>query len=220
MTENLIKRYLLEKAYEEGKEKEIAIIGDNMYQDKMFNLFKQGKIEISELKFSLWLKNLKSRKMLFGSYLKECGYLAHQNRIIEVTEDENICTTSGLFLKGKKEKIIEPVGDCYCTHPNPLNLKGHLVINGVYANQLIYLARSCSNGSFTVGYYGDKDSLYTKKTLEYYKYLRNVLQNMTNNKCEETEDTILYSDKVYVLTYNTRPVLEKPTPVITRFSER
>ncbi len=220
MAENLIKRYLLEKAYEEGKAQEILAVGDKTYQDIMFDLLKQGEIEFNELKFQLWLKNLKSRKMLFGSYLKDCGYLSREERIIEVTEDENICSTTGLFLKGKKEKIIENAGDSYCTRPNQNDLKGHLIINGMYANQLIYLAKSCSNGSFTVGYYGDSDSLYTQRVLEYYKRLKKTLQTMTNNGCEVVEDSILSKDKIYVLTYNTKPIIEKPAPVITRCSER
>ena len=220
MTENLIKRYLLEKGYEEGKEKEILSMGEIRYQDMMFDLLKQGQIALNELSLQLWLKNLKSRKMLFGSYLKDCGYLTNEEKLIEVTEDEHFSCINGIFLKGEKEKIIEPVGDSYCTKPNSNDLKGHLIINGVHANQLIYLARSCSKGSFTIGYYGDSDSLYTKRVLDYYKKLRKVLGSMTNNDCEITEDSALNRDKIYVLTYNTKPIVEKPVPVITRHSER
>lgn len=202
MAENLIKRYLLEKAYEEGKTNEILEVGEKTYQDIMFKLLEQGKIELNELNFQLWLKNLKSRKMLFGLYLKDYGYISSEERIIEVTEDENICSTAGLFLKEKDEKIIETVGDSYCTSPYQKELKGHLIINGIYANQLIYLARSCFKGSFTVGYYGNVDSPYTQRVLNYYENLRKVLQDMTDNNCELVEDSILSKDKIYFLTYN------------------
>lgn len=220
MTENLIKRYLLEKAYEEGKEEEIMEVGEKVYQDLMFDMLISGNIELNELKFQLWLKNLKSRKALFGSYLKECGYLTHEKRVIEVSESENVCSINGIFLRGKKEKIVEQAGDSYYSRPNSSDLKGHLVINGMYANQLIYLSRSLSTGSFTIGYYGDKESLYTKRVLEYYKNLKKVLKSMSNDKFEEFEDSILGKDKIYVLSYNTKPIVETPAPVITIHSER
>ena len=220
MTENLIKRYLLEKAYEEGKEKEILRIGENKYQNVLFGQLKNGQIKLNELEFQLWLKELRARKTMFGTYLKQSGYLSNVDKIIEVTEDENFSCMRGMFFQGERERIIEPVGDNYCTRPNSNDLKGHLIINGMYANQLIYLARSYANGSFTIGYYGQEDSLYTKRVLEYYRNLRTVLKETTNDKCEVIEDNILNSDKVYLLTYNTQPIIKETTPVITRCSER
>ena len=125
--------------------------------------------------------------------------------MIEVTEDSNISCINGLYLFGKNEKIIETVGDSYCTKPSLSAINGHLIIDGMYANELIYLARSCANGSFTIGYYGDRDSLYTKRVISYYKKLKTVLRDMTNNNCEVVEDSILNKNKIYVLNYKSTP---------------
>lgn len=205
MTENLIKRYLLEKAYEEGKEEKIISIGEKKYQDMMFDLLIREKMMFDESDFEYWLKTLKVRKTIFGSYIKEQGYLADDDKMIEVTEDSNISCINGLYLFGKNEKIIETVGDSYCTKPSLSAINGHLIIDGMYANELIYLARSCANGSFTIGYYGDRDSLYTKRVISYYKKLKTVLRDMTNNNCEVVEDSILNKNKIYVLNYKSTP---------------
>lgn len=205
MTENLIKRYLLEKAYEEGKGEKIISVGEKKYQDMMFDLLKQEKIMFNELEFEYWLKILRVRKMIFGSYLKDNGYLADDDKTIEVTEDSNNSCIDGLYLLGQSEKIIETVGDSYCTKPSLSKINGHLVIDGMYANELIYLARSCANGSFTIGYYGEGDSLYTRRVINYYKKLKKVLKDITNNNCKVVEDSILNKNKIYVLHYHSKP---------------
>lgn len=219
MTENLIKRYLLEKAYLEGKEEEILTIGEDVYQKIVFELLNQGKIKLNEEEFKLWLKELKTRNMMFGLYLNSLGYIKGQERIIEINEAKNLSCISSISFNGKKEKIIERFGDFYSSKPKQNNLKGHLIINGIYANQLIYLARSSLNGTFTVGYCGDIKSFYTKRVINYYKRLKKVLNEMTNGNCETVEETIKNENKIYVLT-NNKPSIWGNNKVVTKCSER
>ena len=197
MTENLIKRYLLEKEYELGKAKQILEIGEDFYQKELFELLKQNKIKFDEEEFLAWLANLKKNKEQFDLYLMNNGYLSGKSDIFEVVEDESLLT--GDFLT---KKIIEPIGDSCSTKPCTCDLQGHLIINGIYSNQLIYLARICSGGTFTIGYCGGKDSLYTKRVIRYYKKIGKLLKIMTDSQYHLVEDSILDENKIYVLSYN------------------
>lgn len=200
---NLIKRYLLEQAYEDGSFKidseESELIKANSLYDKLLT----GEIQIDEENFDLWLRNLSRNKLSFGKYLKDSGCFDDDKKITEVTESE-ITSLSGIYLPVKRETIISSVGrECY-SKPSQQYTNGHLLINGVYDNQMIYLIKAIKNGSFSIGYYGQEDSKYTQSLIQYYKQLRTVLKSIVGReKIEVIEDKILGNDKIYVLNYKT-----------------
>lgn len=204
MAENLIKKYLLEKAFDNGKQDDVMKFGEYGYQQMLYEQLKKGELNFDEKDFDDWLKNYKLKRTLFGLYLLDKQYISDDDKIIEVTEDKNYGSIGEVTVNNEREKIIELSGDSYCTRPSKNNINGHLVINGIYANQMIYLARSCCNGAFTVGYYGDKNSLYTKHIIDYYKRIKRCLQTMTKDSCETVEDHIFSGDKIYLLSSKPR----------------
>ncbi len=221
MSENLVKRFLLEKAYENGTE--IPTFGEIPLTNTLYEKYKNGEIVINELEFEIWLENVKRNNRSFGRYLKSIGYLKKGENLYEITSDKQISSINGICLNADKNLIISQNGEgCYGKPYNkPIN--GHLVINGIYDNELIYLSRllKSKNNSFTIGYYGQDESLYTKKVLEYYKQLRKFLPLLTaDESIDVVEDTVFNKDKIYVLAYKTTPVQHKPVMVVTRHSER
>ena len=221
MTEYLIKRFLLEKAYETGVS--IPTFGELHYEDIMFEKFKKGEIQINELEFEIWLENLKRNKRSFGVYLKSIGYLRNDMNFTEVSDDEQVTSINNICLRGDKNILLSQTGEGCYAKPYKKSIKGHLIINGVYDNQLLYLSNlfKSDDNSFTIGYYGQGESLYTKKVLEYYKQLRKFLPLLTDEESiDVVEDTIFNRNKIYVLAHKKKPVQRKPVMVVTRYSER
>ena len=221
MTEKLIKRFLLEKAVESGAD--IETFGEMKYINMLFEQFKKGEIKINEFEFEIWLENLRRNKRNFGWFLKTSGYLKTNDKVYEITDDEKISSINGICLRADKNLIISQSGEGCYEKPYDKKIDGNLVINGVYDNQLIYLSRllNDSQNSFMIGYYGQSDSNYTKKVLEYYKKLRQFLPLLTSdNEVKVVEDNVFGGDKIYVLTYQTTPTLQQPFPIENRHSER
>ena len=220
LTEKLIKRYLLEQAYENGVN--IPTFGELYYEDMMYEKLKKGEITITNFDWFPWIENLKRNKRHFGNYLKSIGYLTCNQNVTEITDDEEVNSINVTALIEKKI-IVSQAGEGCFGKPYIKHIRGHLVINGVYDNQLIYLSNLLkdNDNSFTICYYSQSDSEYTKRVIEYYKALRKFLSLMTGkNSIEVIEDNVSYRDKVYVLAYNTKPQVHEPVPVITRHSER
>ena len=221
MTQKLIKRFLLEKAYEKGAE--IATFGEIPFEDVLFEQFRKGEITINEFEFEIWLENLKRNKRSFGWFLKTAGYLKKDDKIYEITDADNVSSINGICLNADKNLIISQAGEGCYSKPYDKSINGHLVINGVYDNQLIYLSRLLrdTNNSFTIGYYGQSNSEYTKRVLEYYKQLRKFLPLLTGNKSINViEDSVFNGDKIYVLTYKSSPIVQEKVVTKTRHSER
>lgn len=221
MTEQLIKRFLLEKAYETGVA--IPTFGEFYYEHMMFEKLKAGEIQINELEFESWLENLKRNKRSFGAYLKSVGYLKNDMNVTELTDDEQVTAINSICLRGNKNIILAQAGEGCQNKPHKKPIEGQLVIDGIYDNQLIYLSNLFRNSgnSFTIGYYGQGESEYTKRVIEYYKSLREFLPLMIGQEqIDVIEDTVFKGDKVYILSYNTKPQVHRPVPVITRHSER
>ncbi len=221
MNENLIKRFLLEKAYEKGIE--IPTFGEIPFTNSLYEKYKNGEIIINELEFEIWLENLKRNHRNFGRYLKSIGYLKNGDNLYEIASDEKISSINGICLNADKNLIISQTGEGCYSKPYNKPINGHLVINGIYDNELIYLSRLLKNkdNSFTIGYYGQGESLYTKKVLEYYKQLRKFLPLLTDEESiDVVEDTIFNRNKIYVLAHKKKPVQRKPVMVVTRYSER
>lgn len=221
MTEYLIKRFLLEKAYETGVS--IPTFGELHYEDIMFEKFKKGEIQINELEFEIWLENLKRNKRSFGVYLKSIGYLRNDMNFTEVSDDEQVTSINNICLRGDKNILLSQTGEGCYAKPYKKSIKGYLIINGVYDNQLLYLSNlfKSDDNSFTIGYYGQSDSKYTKRVIEYYKSLRKFLPLMMGQeRIDVIEDTIFNGDKIYVLSHNTSWQIDEPAFVKTRHSER
>ena len=201
--ENIIKRYLLEQVYEKDKITAFGKLSELQIQNKLYELLKNGKFKIDENHFNEWLFRLNNSKRLFGTYLLESGLIKDKQKIIEVTESENYSSTNDAFFEEPKTYIVEMVGSGCYFHPSQEKMSGHLVINGIYNNQMIYLARVVRTGDFTVGYCGLKDSEYTKLAVDYYRNLKRVLNLMLKtSKVEVIEDSDLGSSKIYVLNYD------------------
>ncbi len=203
MTENIIKRYLLEQVYEQNKMTVFGKLSELQIQNRLFDLFKKGEIKIDENHFTTWLHQLNSSKKLFGTYLLGNNIIENKQKIIEITESESSSSINNIFLDGTKNYVIETVGSGCYSKPSSETMDGHLLINGIYNNQMIYLARVTKDGDFTVGYCGAKNSEYTKMIINYYKNLKRVLNLMIKtSKVEVIEETTLDSDKIYILNYN------------------
>src|SRR5699024_8093641 len=102
MTEELIKRYLLEKIYEDGLSYRIHVFGEIQYVNLLYEDLKNGKITINENDFFEWLKTLKRNKRNFGAYLSAKGYIDENVTINELTEDQSV----DLSIKNPKNLII------------------------------------------------------------------------------------------------------------------
>ena len=203
MTENIMKRYLLEQVYEKDKITVFGKLSELQIQNKLYELFRNDEIKIDENHFNEWLNQLNNSKQLFGTYLLESGIIKDKKKIIEVTESKNYSSINNVFFEGTKNYVIETVGSGCSFHPSHEKMNGHLLMNGIYNNQMIYLARVTKDGDFTVGYCGLKDSEYTKVAINYYKNLKKVLNLMLKtSKVEVIEDTNLDSNKIYVLSYD------------------
>lgn len=221
MTEKLIKRFLLERAYESGKT--IDRFKEIQLGELLFEKLKNGEISINELEFESWLENLKRSKRRFGDYLKANGYLKNDTKVFELTDEEDVSSINGTCLRAEKLIIPAQIGEGCYQKPAKDDLNGHMVINGIYDNQLIYLARLLKNknSSFTVGYYGRTDSEYTKRVIEYYRQLRGFLPLLVQEQpVEVIEEEVFNSDKIYVLSYNVKPATQMVSPIKTRYSER
>lgn len=199
MTENLIKRYLLEQVYNKGKLGDFGKLDEFQLQNHLYNLLKMGNITIDEKDFEIWLTNLKKSKKCFGEFLRD-NHCIDDEEIIEITEDESISSVNEVFSSNESKQIIEQVGNGCYGRPNQDNLEGNLVINGIYDNQMIYLAKIKNDSSFAIGYCGN-DSLYTQKVIDYYKNLRNVLGLMFDHRRIEVLEEELEQTKIYLLTY-------------------
>ncbi|MEG2311585.1 MAG: hypothetical protein RSB72_02680 [Bacilli bacterium] len=225
MTENLVKRYLLEMGYQDGtyekqyQNKTIVkdrLMNDRIFQEIMYSKYLRGDISISPVTFRIWLSNLVKNKHIFGHYLKTNGYITKDSEIMEITEDPEISSINGI-LKITKEIIISNCGDgCMLTNKEK-NVK-HLVINGRYVNQLGHIKAVLQNGSFSIGYCGN-DNNYTKSVLEYYRKLKEYLL-INGAEVEAMEDTIFTSKKMLVLNYNCKPIIEDTVSFTTQISNR
>ena len=221
MTERLIKRFLLEKAYNSGNK--ISNFGELEYEEIMYKKFINGEIIIDESEFELWLENLKRDKRRFGTYLEANGYLTENSKLLEVTDEKDLSSIKNTHLNSEKIIIPSQMGNgCYgILSKSPI--EGHMVINGLYDNQLIYLSRLLSNpnNSFTIGYYGRSDLDYTKHVIEYYKQLKSFLPLLVEKShVEIVEEEVFNSDKIYILSYTANPDFRKTSPIKMRHSER
>ena len=189
MTEYLIKRYILEQLYEQ---KEKLKCSEIYLSNILYQMYLEGEIRLNRNSFANWLKKLRESKILFGTYIKEMGYLL-SNSPFEVSESNNItCLTNSNI-------ILSQFGvDCYgAPYLNPID---ELIINGTYDNQLIYIANVIkNNGFFTIGYCGN-DNNYTKQIFEYYKKILEFLSTIVNKNRIITKEDIVDGKKIFVLT--------------------
>ncbi len=199
MTENLIKRYLLESAYENGTYDSSVNFREISFQNDLFEKINSGKIELKENEFKKWLEEYKRLRELFGEFLINNGYLLPDEKVIELSEDESISSIKN--LKVNKKIIVAQAGEGCFAKPFNGSLEGHLIVDGIYDNQLIYLARNASISNFTIGYCGNKDSLYTKRVIEYYRKLKRVLKLIINIDNVDIKEKTMNRDKIMILDY-------------------
>ena len=67
MTENIMKRYLLEQVYEKDKITVFGKLSELQIQNKLYELFRNDEIKIDENHFNEWLNQLNNSKQLFAS---------------------------------------------------------------------------------------------------------------------------------------------------------
>ena len=160
-----------------------------------YNLFEK----INDEQFKQWLIEYQFLKELFSEYLLDNGYFEGINDLIELTETKTISCVKNLKIN---KKIIEsPAGEGCFAKPFNGVLKGHLIIDGIYDNQLIYLARIVANGGFTIGYCGKKDSLYTKRVIDYYNKIKKFLNLIVEIEKVKVKEKTINKNKIIVLDY-------------------
>lgn len=205
MSEKLLKRYLLEKKYNDGLIDQIQETSELYFSNILFEKLKKGEIEFDENDFNNWLINLKRNKVSFGMYIKSLGYLDDKEKVFEITDDYNVSSINDIKIEAEKRILIAQSGEGCLNKPLNAKIDGHLVINGVYDNQLIYLSRLLRNptSSFTVGYYGKINCEYTKRVIEYYKNLREFFKKMIpDSTIDFISDEMFNGNSLYTLTYN------------------
>lgn len=160
-----------------------------------YNLFEK----INDEQFKQWLIEYQFLKELFSKYLLDNGYFEGINDLIELTETKTISCVKNIKIN---KKIIESQAGEGC-FAKPFNgvLKGHLIIDGIYDNQLIYLARIVANGGFTIGYCGKKDSLYTKRVIDYYNKIKKFLNLIVQIEKVKVKEKTINKNKIIVLDY-------------------
>lgn len=199
MTENLIKRYLLEKAYENGTYDSSINFREISFQNELFAKINSGELELNKNEFKEWLEEYKHLRELFGQFLIDNGYLLPDEKVIELSESESVSSVKN--LKVNKKIIVAQAGEGCFAKPFNGSLEGHLIVDGIYDNQLIYLAKNSSIGSFTIGYYGNKDSLYTKRVIDYYKKLKRLLGLIVDIKDVDIKEKTVNKEKIMILDY-------------------
>lgn len=199
MKENLIKRYLLESAYENGTYDSSVNFREISFQNSLFEKINSGKLELNENEFKKWLDGYKNLRNFFGEFLISNGYLLPDEKVIELSESESVSSIKN--LKVNKKIILAQAGEGCFAKPFNGSLEGHLIINGIYDNQLIYLVKNVSVGSFTIGYCGDKDSLYTKRVIEYYRNLKKFLNLIVNIDQVDVKEKTIKKNKIMILDY-------------------
>lgn len=205
MSEKLLKRYLLEKKYNDGLIDQIQETSELYFSNILFEKLKKGEIEFDENDFNNWLINLKRNKVSFGMYIKSLGYLDDKEKVFEITDDYNVSSINDIKIDAEKRILIAQSGEGCLNKPLNAKIDGHLVINGVYDNQLIYLSRLLRNptSSFTVGYYGKINCEYTKRVIEYYENLREFFKKMIPaSTIDFISDEMFNGERLYTLTYN------------------
>lgn len=205
MSEKLLKRYLLEKKYNDGLIDQIQETSELYFSNILFEKLKKGEIEFDENDFNNWLVNLKRNKVSFGMYIKSLGYLDDKEKVFEITDDHSVSSINDIKIDAEKRILIAQSGEGCLNKPLNAKIDGHLVINGVYDNQLIYLSRLLRNptSSFTVGYYGKINCEYTKRVIEYYKNLREFFKKMIpDSTIDFISDEMFNGNSLYTLTYN------------------
>ena len=199
MTENLIKRYLLEKSYESGQYDNSVNFREIFFQNDLLEKINSGQFKFDENEFKKWLDGYKNLRNFFGEFLISNGYLLPDEKLIELSESESVSSIKN--LKVNKKIILAQAGEGCFAKPFNGSLEGHLIINGIYDNQLIYLVKNVSVGSFTIGYCGDKDSLYTKRVIEYYRNLKKFLNLIVNIDQVDVKEKTIKKNKIMILDY-------------------
>ncbi len=199
MTENLIKRYLLEKSYESGQYDNSVNFREIFFQNDLLEKINSGQFNFDENEFKKWLDGYKNLRNFFGEFLISNGYLLPDEKLIELSESESVSSIKN--LKVNKKIILAQAGEGCFAKPFNGSLEGHLIINGIYDNQLIYLVKNVSVGSFTIGYCGDKDSLYTKRVIEYYRNLKKFLNLIVNIDQVDVKEKTIKKNKIMILDY-------------------
>lgn len=216
---NLLKRFFLEKGYNDGSIEDV-FLSDIDYQEEMYNRFLNGKIEIKSIDFDEWLKNYTINNSIFGKALKSYS-INRDEKITELSESE-VYSVSRKGCLYRNSSVIETIaGKDYTYKPNnTIDLTQHLICNGVYPNEMVYLSRIAREGRFSVGYCGDRENGYGREILAYYRCLKKSLMEMTKNQLKEV-NTIIYGRKVYILTYNPNFVVpEKEKQIVKKISQR
>ena len=165
----------------------------------MLEKINSGQFKFDENEFKKWLDGYKNLRNFFGEFLISNGYLLPDEKLIELSESESVSSIKN--LKVNKKIILAQAGEGCFAKPFNGSLEGHLIINGIYDNQLIYLVKNVSVGSFTIGYCGNKDSLYTKRVIEYYRKLKRVLKLIVNIDEVGIKEKTINGDKIMILDY-------------------
>lgn len=169
------------------------------FQNDLFEKINSGESIYDDEQFKKWLEDYCFLKDLFGKYLNDNGYFDGIDNLIELTESKSICSIKNLRVN---KKIIESQAGEGC-FAKPFNgiLKGHLIVDGIYDNQLIYLARIVANGGFTIGYCGKKDSLYTKRVIDYYNKIKKFLNLIVEIENVKVKEKTINKNKIIVLDF-------------------
>lgn len=177
MMKYLIKRYLLEKAYDEGFFHNTFRFKEINFEDIMFEKLKNGKIEFNQKEFKEWLEKFKNRREKFSLFLFDKGLLDSKFHVTEISESYTTSSIRNMYIN--VDFIISQAGEGCFSKPYNGPINGHLVINGIYDNQLIYLARKQKD--FSIGYCGPKDSKYTDRIINYYLKMKDFIPFLFDN---------------------------------------
>ena len=190
MTEYLIKRYILEQLYEQNEE---LLCSEIYITNLLYKLYCEGKIRLDKNKFLEWLKNMRNNKLLFGDYVLKNGLIDPEIINFELSESKQICC-----LKDSRIILSQVGEDCYSDpYINPIS---SLIINGIYDNEMIYIANVIkNNGVFIIGYCGC-DNGYTKRVMEYYRNITKFLGTIIDKNQIAIKEEIVSSSKILILT--------------------
>lgn len=170
MKEMLIRRYLIENGYNRDS-------------------------EIKDLDFEIWLQRFNRYNIIFGKLIKLEELVTDEN-MVELCSDLDYNVLKNSILPNDRKYVLSDFGIGYRPKSISQTSKDYLIANGAYFDLKSNLLKT-GDRSFSVGICGDIRNEYTQKMINYYKSLKNGLEQLGFDNIQQFEER--NNDEVIVL---------------------
>jgi len=175
---------------------------EDIYNDpNMYYEYLSDKRKIDPGLYSKWYKEMQLKREPFVKFVSESKRYNNHEEIFETALSKDLAVSRPYFINRTievKEFTIprleqRPIGD----------ERFHYLCNGCYETTLDNIYRVLNNGSFTVGYCGDKKSDEFKEIVSFYNKLKDKLMRK-GFVAASMEESVSNKHKLYILTYQSK----------------